>query len=128
MLFSCPRVYSSQLPVQRCTALLGGDITTLASQLDTGHWAGQCTAVSRGAGSSAVDCLQQWNHHQTLPCRPVTAGVMCAGDCCMMALARPVRFLVTEATPSLLSAHRAAEFIVCESVVTDQRVPAVVDV
>ena len=33
------------------------------------HWAGQCTAVSRGAGSSAEDCLQQWNHHQTLPGR-----------------------------------------------------------
>ena len=46
----------------------------------------------------------------------------------MVALARPAGFLVTEATPSLLSAHRAAEFIVCESVVTDQRVPAVVDV
>ena len=109
--------YIVNVPLAQCLqfpapcAALHYEVVT--SPLSPGSWtlgtgpAAECTAVSRGAGSSAVDCLQQWNHHQTLPCRPVTAGVMCAGDCCMMALARPAGFLVTEATPSLLTELRS---------------------
>ena len=104
-----PRVFT--VPSSECSTALHCEVVT--SPLSPASWtlgtgpAAECTAVSRGAGSSAVDCLQQWNHHQTLPCRPVTAGVMCAGDCCMMALARPAGFLVTEATPSLLTELRS---------------------